>query len=60
MKWFPHILIGIVGIIAFNWIQPWVYRKISNRVVRWIVCFLITFVFAVGVLCLANSVFHWK
>lgn len=60
MKWHPHILLLIVGIVAFNWIQPYVYRKISNKVTRWIVCFFITFAFAVGVLFLANITFRWK
>lgn len=47
MKWIPEVLIIIVGIIAFNWIQPWVYRKISNKPVRWIVTFVITLFFAI-------------
>ena len=60
MKWFPHVLIFIVGFIAFNWIQPWVYRKISDKLLRWIVTFLITLIFAIGVLWIGNSIFHWK
>ncbi len=60
MKWFPHVLILIVGFIAFNWIQPWVYRKISDKLLRWIVTFLITLIFAIGVLWIGNSIFHWK